>query len=513
MKRFFQGKSVRLLPELRYACAAVAISAALTIGSPVLASPATPSMASLTTQQKADLSKMLTAELQQVVNKQKRLPGQKVQPISVRLDSQTSTVMIEMGRDFIPKGDKYISGDVEEQLHQLEVVAFQIVGDSFVVEGTTFTFGGVPGDKLFAPTKWKPEHLRNKTTVNPSADADSPVVVSAGHGRTKVTGGWGWQRPAMNGWHEDVDNPTLASKLAEFLRTRSDETITFPRSTSATIEGQTKLPWWQLAAKYHLARILPNETNIWNSPDVTSEKDKDVHSRPRYARYLNAKAIISLHTDAADDTTVRGTRVIYQTGSTPSQELATAISCSMKEIINATTGYETWRVNTPTAGNYGENREAIEVPANLIEVGFHSNPQDAAAFVDPVFQDAAMKGIEKGYRVNSRGKTCVPQKITSVPNVVFTVNGPRLDVPINFVGNPQFPVVRTREFVKCPSGWTCPKAESFTISAEQASPIVGTWSCTGNQTIPRTTFQIKTTIVDADGVKNEFNSSFVCAPA
>ncbi|MCC4631856.1 MULTISPECIES: N-acetylmuramoyl-L-alanine amidase [Xanthomonas] len=512
MKRFFQGKSVRLLPELRYACAAVAISAALTIGSPVLASPATPSMASLTTQQKADLSKMLTTELQQVVNKQKRLPGQKVQPISVRLDSQTSTVMIEMGRDFIPKGDKYISGDVEEQLHQLEVVAFQIVGDSFVVEGTTFTFGGVPGDKLFAPTKWKPEHLRNKTTVNPSADADSPVVVSAGHGRTKVTGGWGWQRPAMNGWHEDVDNPTLASKLAEFLRTRSDETITFPRSTSATIEGQTKLPWWQLAAKYHLARILPNETNIWNSPDVTSEKDKDVHSRPRYARYLNAKAIISLHTDAADDTTVRGTRVIYQTGSTPSQELATAISCSMKEIINATTGYETWRVNTPTAGNYGENREAIEVPANIIEVGFHSNPQDAAAFRDTVFQEAAMKGIEKGYRVNRDGKTCVPQKITSVPKAVANLNGPKLQVPITFIGNPQFPVKRVRKITNCPAGWTCPD-DVFTYEQEQTTPFNTTWWCNGPTDTKTQVVDVLVTLEDADGVKSEFKTNFTCKAA
>ncbi|MGW8339890.1 hypothetical protein ACWGY7_08130 [Xanthomonas axonopodis pv. khayae] len=169
MKRFIYGKSVRMLPELRHACAAIAFSAALALGAPALANPAPPSMASLTTQQKADLSKMLTAELQQVVNKQKRLPGQKVQPIAVRFDSQTSTVMIEMGRDFIPKGDKYISGDVEEQLHQLEVVAFQILSDSFVVKATTFTFGGVSGDKLFAPTEWKPKHLRNKTTANPSA--------------------------------------------------------------------------------------------------------------------------------------------------------------------------------------------------------------------------------------------------------------------------------------------------------------------------------------------------------
>ncbi|WP_222431482.1 hypothetical protein, partial [Xanthomonas vasicola] len=72
-------------------------------------------------------------------------------------------------------------------------------------------------------------------------------------------GGWGWQRPLVNGWHEDVDNPTLASTLATYLRTRSTEAVVFPRSTSETVETSTKLPWWKLAAKYHLARILPKD--------------------------------------------------------------------------------------------------------------------------------------------------------------------------------------------------------------------------------------------------------------
>ncbi|WP_146093832.1 hypothetical protein [Xanthomonas arboricola] len=186
----------------------------------------------------------------------------------------------------------------------------------------------------------------------------------------------------------------------------------------------------------------------------------------------------------------------------------------MKEVINAAPGYEQWLVRAAEASTeYGENTHAVEVPAVLVEVGFHSNPINATALLDSAFQDAAMRGIEKGYRLNRDGKTCAPQKITSVPNIVATVNGPQVDVPINFVGNPQFPVVRTREFLVCPSGWTCPKVESFTISAEQPSPIVGKWNCTGSRTIARTTFQVKTTLLDADGVKNEFNSSFVCAPA
>ncbi|PPU69518.1 hypothetical protein XpiCFBP4643_05190 [Xanthomonas pisi] len=266
-----------------------------------------------------------------------------------------------------------------------------------------------------------------------------------------------------------------------------------------------------LAAKYHLARILPKETNIWNSPDVTSEKDKDIHSRPRYARHLEAKAIVSLHTDAADDTTIRGTRVFYQTGSAQSELLATAISCSMKEIINATPGYENWLVNTARASNYGENREAVEVPATLIELGFGSNVEDAAAFKDPVFQEAAMKGVEKGYRVNSKGKTCTPQKI-SVANTSAVVNGPKIQIVTSFVGNPQFPLSFERKFTNCPSGWTCPP-RTATYATEQASPLKDEWYCTGTSSTKTTAFEMLTTIIDADGVKTEAKSTFTCKAA
>ncbi|TWQ29585.1 N-acetylmuramoyl-L-alanine amidase [Xanthomonas vasicola] len=320
-------------------------------------------------------------------------------------------------------------------------------------------------------------------------------------------GGWGWQRPLVNGWHEDVDNPTLASTLATYLRTRSTEAVVFPRSTSETVETSTKLPWWKLAAKYHLARILPNEKEMWGSLPK-DEIGSDIRSRPRYAVYLKAKAIISLHTDAGS-TTATGSKILYATGRESSKLLADAVSCSMKEVINATPGYEQWVVRAAEASTeYGENTYALGVPAVLVEVGFASNPTNATALLDPVFRDAAMRGVEKGYRINRSGKTCTPQKI-SVANTSAVVNGPKITISTSFVGNPQFPLAYERKFTTCPTGWTCPSF-SKTYATEQASPLTNEWYCTGSSGTKTTSFEMLTTVIDADGVKTEAKSTFTC---
>jgi N-acetylmuramoyl-L-alanine amidase len=496
--------------NLRQAFLALSLSAGLMAVIPAMAEQEIPNVAGLSAEQRTELSRMLKAELQRTIENQKRLPGQVVSPVDVRFDTKTGVVFIELGRGFIPKGDTYISGELEDQLQQITGVATEILAGNLSFTGTSCTFGGIPTDELFPQDKWEPSN--KKQTISPSVEEQFPVVVSAGHGRTKAKGGgWGWQRELVNGWHEDIDNPTLANKLAAHLRSRSQEAVAFPRSISETIETSTKLPWWNLAAKYHLEKILPDEKEMWGSLPA-DEIGSDIRSRPRYARYLKAKAIISLHTDAGS-TTGTGSKILYATGSAQSKLLADSVSCSMKEVINATSGYEQWLVRAAEGSTeYGENTHALEVPAILVEVGFHSNPDNAVALLDPVFQDAAMRGIEKGYRVNRGGNACVPQKIT-VPNIVATINGPQVDVPISFVGNPQFPVTRTREFLSCPTGWTCPGRESFVISTEQPSPIIGKWSCTGSSSTKATNFDILTTTVDADGATKEYKSIFTCQSA
>ncbi|WDK30237.1 N-acetylmuramoyl-L-alanine amidase [Xanthomonas campestris] len=424
---------------LRQSCLSLVLTAIALTASPAFADQPPPSVSNLSIQQRADLSRMLKVELQETISKQKRLKGQTASPVEITFGTQDGIVSIELGREFIPKDDHYMSGILEDQLHEIAGTAREILDGNLSFTGTRFTFGGKTIDELF-PVNWKPKHLRQGASKSQPLDASAPVVVSAGHGYTKVEGGWGWQRDLINGWREDVDNPYFAEALADQLRTRSAETVVFPRSTSTTINKSANVPWWQMASIYHISRLLPNNRDIWAAFPKDDYKS-DIVARPRYARNVNAKAIISLHTDAGGPSAT-GTTVYYHEGRVASKNLADAIACSMKEIVNATPGYENYTVRSPATSSteYGENREAVEVPAVIVESGFHTNPTDAVALRDTVFQEAAMKGVEKGYRVSSKGKSCVPQKITSVPKAVANLNGPKLQVPITFVGNPQFPV-------------------------------------------------------------------------
>ncbi|CAD0345589.1 hypothetical protein NCPPB940_31080 [Xanthomonas hortorum pv. taraxaci] len=267
-----------------------------------------------------------------------------------------------------------------------------------------------------------------------------------------------------------------------------------------------------MASVHHISRLLPNNRDIWAAFPKDDYKS-DIVARPRYARKVNAKAIISLHTDAGGPSAT-GTTVYYHEGRVASKNLADAIACSMKEIINATPGYENFTVRSPATSSteYGENREAVEVPAVIVESGFHTNATDAVALRDTIFQEAAMKGVEKGYRVSSKGKTCVPQKITSVPKAVANLNGPKLQVPITFFGNPQFPVKRVRKITNCPAGWTCPD-DVFTYEQEQTTPFNTTWWCNGPNDTKTQVVDVLVTLEDADGVKSEFKTNFTCKAA
>ncbi|MGO4778447.1 N-acetylmuramoyl-L-alanine amidase, partial [Lysobacter sp. 2RAB21] len=134
------------------------------------------------------------------------------------------------------------------------------------------------------------------------------------------------------------------------------------------------------------------------------EQNEDIRSRPLYANYLSASKLIHIHTNGPS-ATATGPRVLYYPGRTVDQQLATSILCGMKETIHALPAYANFTVPaapTPSDGE-GETRLAA-MPSVIVEVAFHSNPTDAAALKDPAFRTAAMKGVEKGYRIHTQGK-------------------------------------------------------------------------------------------------------------
>jgi hypothetical protein len=342
------------------------------------------------------------------------------------------------------------------------------------------------------------------------------VVVSAGHGiyYNYEYEDWLAQRDPSNGITEDFITPGYATELSTWLSARSGATTPFTRSTATDLHQPSGQPWWKMGARYHLEVTYPDNPEIWHSlpnapPYDMWERDEDIRSRPLLANHIGAGTILHLHTNAADDTSATGARAFYHTGRAADQQLANNILCYMKELIQAKETYKNYTVASQSvkATKYGENRLA-EMPSVIVESGFHTNASDAVALQDPEFRTAAMKGVEKGYRLNAAGKTmCTPFKITSIPDV-STSNGTSALVSVNYEGYPQFAVKAKIEIVSCPTGWTCWGGEGTYSSTP--SPLSYWFGCNGSAA---GTIRLRTTLSDTDGVTNAVEHNVTCTTA
>lgn len=182
----------------------------------------------------------------------------------------------------------------------------------------------------------------------------------------------------------------------------------------------------------------------------------------------------------------------------------------MKETIQSNPTYATWKVDiAPHAADKGENRLAVNNRATIIEIGFHSNAEDAAAMQSSTFRKLAVAGMAKGIRLYDEGKECATFKIDSIPTVSGPIGTP-FDYNVNYSGNPSFPITQHFEPVKCESGWTCSKGTRTTTSV--SSPLTFQISCRGNTTAAGT-FVYKRWLVDADGVKTTpVEHTYTCTP-
>ncbi|WP_425481894.1 N-acetylmuramoyl-L-alanine amidase [Lysobacter panacisoli] len=271
---------------------------------------------------------------------------------------------------------------------------------------------------------------------------------------------------------------------------------------------------WALA-RYSLQGQYPGNPEIWHSlpgsTDGLRERDEDIRSRPLFANHVGASTLIHVHTNAGDPL-ARGTRVFIQEGRIADAQLGASILCYMREQIQSLPAYTAFPVQTaPQYDNYGENRLAT-MPSVIVEVGFHTNPTDAAALQNATFRSAAMRGVEKGYRLNSEGRTgCTPFAISSIPS---SPGKYYQDFPVKyyFTGYPRFPVTLKTTNVSCPSGWTCSN-KSTSYARVVPSPLTSNFYCTAQSTTPAATFKWRTTLVDADGVATKpVDHTTTCSP-
>jgi N-acetylmuramoyl-L-alanine amidase len=250
-------------------------------------------------------------------------------------------------------------------------------------------------------------------------------MVSAGHGWIRVHPGgeWKFQRPLSLGIQEDLITPRYAEELQQLLQDRSAVTVHRARRGGLELHPESMQAWEEMSARYHLRALLPERADIWNHFANSTENDRevsdDIRARPYYANHLGAAAMISLHTNADDTDTARGTRVYYHASKPNDRELAALTLCYMKEMITAQEGYADFPISTsPSTAAHCENRFA-QMPSVVVEVAFHTNATDAAALQDPLFRTAAMKGVEKGYRLFRDGKDCKPLKGDAIEAVTM----------------------------------------------------------------------------------------------
>ena len=351
------------------------------------------------------------------------------------------------------------------------------------------------------------------------------VVINASHGWTyyPVDMRWNWQRPVVDGFTqlniiEDTLTPQFGNRLSTFLFDRGGFTTQFTRavgSEGTVIHPGSTRPWSQWATRYWLEYKIPTRADIWQvfkptDPANLVEYNQDIRARPYYANALSATGLISLHTNAAgkpaDAATVSGTEVYYYSDAKngiPARpedvKLADGVVCYMQEIFKSDPDplISARKVETRTR-NHGETRLAT-MPTVLVEVGYHTNPDDAAFLKDATFQNKAMKGVEKGWRVYREGKPCTPFNI----GVLFDFSGTHntaIPLTINYAGYPRFPVTIELLGTNCPAAFDCAK-QTKTYNAATASPLTASFTCKTAAATATTKFLVDVQLIDADKIK------------
>lgn len=452
---------------------------------------------------RAEIEKLLTKELQQAVNMEPKLAGQKKIVITTTLEIKERRLVIDLGRDAVPDTAGAAS---ERQCHSLVTEAISILKDVVSVDGYTCKYGG---KDIFYYHPDPPTKKSEPSTGMEGRQDDPPVIVmvSAGHGYfyNPVSQQWETRRPLMNGMQEDFVTPYFARDVSTDLINKSHMSVAKARTNGTTTHVASGHPWWKMSARTWLESQYPSNPEIWNSldndNDPDGQEDDDIRARPLFANHMNANYSLHIHTNGSTNTSIRGTLGFYQTGRAEDAAFVARILCSMKETIQSHPTYTNWSIDVqPRDGNYGELRLTdLSKRAALIELGFHSNPQDAVALQGDNFRARAVAGMAKGIRLYHEGKQCETFKIDSMPAVTGTVNTP-FNYTIAYSGNPTYPVKVYSQPVSCASGWSC-SSFNRTVNSPVTSPITQEINCTSNQAGQSGTFRYKRWLVDADGVE------------
>ena len=127
-----------------------------------------------------------------------------------------------------------------------------------------------------------------------------------------------------------------------------------------------------------------------NLPTVAQRKRSDLRQRLRLVEESGGCVLLSIHQNFFTESQYSGAQVFYSANDPRGEALAEAIRASIVETLQP----ENTRQNKVGEGVY--LLEQCQVPAVLVECGFLSNPEEAAALADPDYQKRMAQAIYNG---------------------------------------------------------------------------------------------------------------------
>ena len=173
------------------------------------------------------------------------------------------------------------------------------------------------------------------------------IIIDAGHGGED--GG-----TQGNGLLEKDVNLSIALSLQDLLRARGFQVI--------------------------MVRTTDSDVADHSLKTVSERKKSDLKKRVALVEEQDNCILISIHQNYFEQQQYCGTQVFYSTQNTGSTELAQCIQDTVRNSLQADNDRET----KPGEGIY--LLEQVDVPAVLVECGFLSNPDEAAALSEPLYQ-------------------------------------------------------------------------------------------------------------------------------
>ncbi|MDV3514271.1 N-acetylmuramoyl-L-alanine amidase [Stenotrophomonas sp. C1657] len=461
----------------------------------------------------AGLDILLTQKARDILERVRLVDGQaRTRRVKVSADIARGVVTVALDRAFLPAD---YGPSFEDQRSEISFGLLHWAEQAAPFSRVIFLYDGKDIEHYFPEIKAADDAAREAGEALRrirGTPGSGMAFVAAGHGYfySYKDNRWVTSRDEWNGVSEGLLTPSYAEELKAVIEQRSQMPVVRPRvQTMGTTHPPSGEEWWTIAARYAIAEQYPGETKIWNTYAGSAlwdrEEREDINSRPLLANHHRAEVAIHLHSNGEPSGSARGTRLIVQPGRPMDAALAQSVLCSMKELIHSLPEHGAFTVApAPHALDKGENREA-HMPSIIVETAFHTNPDDAKALLDPVFRSAAMKGVEKGYRLWATGKACETLALDPLADVQIPVRSSRF-VPVAFKGNPQYPLVLELSVASCVGGNCTPSDEEF---MDPGQPVQLELLCNGDGV---GTVRWRTRLRDADGVVTEyqeFNQSCV----